>query len=355
MRLVLKVALFLVVGLSWVVVRPGYSSAVTISSKAKAYQYFLLGTILEAEGDYDNALTLYSEVLKLDQKASPEVYYRIASIHIYKEELDKAEDALKSLIARYPDELTAYLWIIRLLLQEDKIDESDRYYEDLLKHSIALSPDNSELYLYLGEYYLKQGERAKAMDCLKKAANRDILDAEPYFLLGVLYEEQGNPNAAISYLKMAIQKDPNHDAALNYLGYLYVQMDKNLDEAQELIERALKISPEEPAYLDSLGWLYFKKGDLDKALDYVKRAAVKEDPEIYYHLAMIYLKKGEVEQARSYLGLALAWVKEDSKLREAILSVINMLPQDKADDQERETSAGELNVVNMTPGEDGDI
>ncbi len=355
MRLVFKVALFLVVGLSLFVAKPGYSSAVTISSKAKAYQYFLLGTILEAEGDYDNALTLYSEVLKLDPKASPELYYRIASIYIYKEELDKAEEALKSLIARYPDELTAYLWIIRLLLQEDKIDESDQYYEDLLKHSIALSPDNAELYLYLGEYYLKQGERAKAMDCLKKAANRDILDAEPYFLLGVLYEEQGNTNAAISYLKKAIQKDPNHDAALNYLGYMYVEMNKNLDEAQDLIKRALKISPEEPAYLDSLGWLYFKKGDLDKALEYVKRAAVKEDPEIYYHLAMIYLKKGKINQARSYLGLALSWVKEGSKLKEAILTAINMLPEDQNSKEGSGGNTGELNIVNVISGEGGEI
>ncbi len=303
-----------------------YASPLTVSPRAKAYQLFLLGTILEADGDVETALQLYNQVLELDPKASPEVYYRIANIYMVLGKSESTEKVLKQVIQKFPDELGAYLWLLRLLLQEGKLKEADSYYESLLKKAIQLSPDNGkELYRYLGEYYLKKGKHRKAIEYLKRAVTSKTVDPEPYFLLGALYYQQGDVQAGISYMEKAIQKNPDYDLALNFLGYIYIELGKNLDKAEKLLKRAIEINPDEPAYLDSLGWLYVKRGDLDKAEQYLKQAAIKEDPEIYYHLGILYMKKGQNDKAKSYLGLALAWAEEGSKIKEKILDALKKI------------------------------
>jgi len=300
-----------------------YASPLTVSPRAKAYQMFLLGTILEADGDIKTALQLYNQVLELDPKASPEVYYRIANIYIVLGKSESAEKILKKVIQKFPDELGAYLWLLRLLLQEGKLEEADSYYESLLKKAIELSPDKGkELCKYLGEYYLKKGEHQKAMKYLKEAISSETEDPRPYFLLGALYYQKGDIQTGISYMKKAIQKNPDYDLALNFLGYAYIELGKDLDKAEKLLKRAIEINPNEPAYLDSLGWLYVKKGDLNKAEQYLKQAAIKEDPEIYYHLGILYMKKGQNDKAKSYLGLALAWAEDGSKIKERILEAL---------------------------------
>ncbi len=314
--------------LFWAFAGIGLANQLTISDQARAYQYFLLGVVLEADGDLDTALRLYREVLSLDKTSSPEVYYRIATIYGMKGEKEEVEKVLKEMLKKYPDELTGYLWLLRTLLEEGKVQEADVYYEALLKKAIELSPENGkDLYRYLGEYYLKKGKTKKAIEYLKKAVAGDGVDPQPYFLLGALYYEQGEVSAGISYLKKALQKDPDYDLALNFLGYVYVERGENLDEAEKMLKRAVEINPDEPAYLDSLGWLYVKKGDLTKAEEYLKKAAVREDPEIYYHLGFLYFKKGDLSQAKSYLGLALAWAEEGSEVKKKILELLKKIEQ----------------------------
>ncbi len=307
-----------------------YAVPVTVSPKAQAYQLFLLGILVEADGDIHTALKLYQKVLKLDPDVSPEVYYRLANIYSLLGRMKDTEETLKDMLQKFPDELDAYLWLIRVLLQEGKIGEVDTYYEALLKKTIEISPENGgKLYQYLGEYYLRKGRYKKAIEYLKRAVSFSTVSPEPYFLLGALYYKQGEIDASISYLKRALQKDPDYDLALNFLGYLYVEIGQNFDEAEKLLKRAVELKPEEPAYLDSLGWLYVKKGELDKAEAYLKKAGLKEDPEIYYHLGILYMKKGDVERANSYLGLALAWAEKGSDLRKKILKAIGQIKEGK--------------------------
>ena len=90
-----------------------------------------------------------------------------------------------------------------------------------------------------------------------------------------------------------LQQQPNNASALNALGYLLVNKNTQLDEAKILIERSLEIAPDNPAALDSLGWLHFKLGNNQLALHYLKQAYSKQpDPEIAAHLGELlwYLK-----------------------------------------------------------------
>ena len=117
-------------------------------------------------------------------------------------------------------------------------------------------------------------------------------------------------------MKRAIEIDPGHHPSLNYLGYFYAEKGIRLKEAERLLRRALYFQPNQPAYLDSLGWIYYKQGRLKRAKKYLEKAAKKEkDWEIYKHLGDLYLKMGEEERANNYWEKSRK-IKKDGNFRE---------------------------------------
>ncbi|NBV87557.1 MAG: tetratricopeptide repeat protein [Verrucomicrobia bacterium] len=150
-------------------------------------------------------------------------------------------------------------------------------------------------------------ERAEAEFSKRKG---DALDAAFYLTYGAAAERAGVLEKAAELLQKSAAMDPeNAGEALNYLGFMWTDRNLNLDEAGLLIRRALGLKPNQPAYLDSLGWWYFRKGDLAAAERELRRALEKirrEDaPEVYDHLGDVLLKKGNLEGALSAWEAAL--------------------------------------------------
>jgi tetratricopeptide (TPR) repeat protein len=128
------------------------------------------------------------------------------------------------------------------------------------------------------------------------------LDAGFYFTYGAAAERAGLPEQASRLLLRSIELDPENSAeALNYLGYMWVDRNQNLDEAGTYIKRALALRPNHPAYLDSLGWWHFRKGQYEDALREIRRALdriKREDAsEVYDHLGDILEKLAQPEEA----------------------------------------------------------
>ena len=100
-------------------------------------------------------------------------------------------------------------------------------------------------------------------------------------------------------MQRAIELNPDNAPALNYLGYTYAEQGVRLDEAETLIRRALAISPHDGFYVDSLGWVYYQRGDYDKAIEYLERAVAlaADDPTIAEHLGDAYKKAGRTSDA----------------------------------------------------------
>jgi Flp pilus assembly protein TadD len=113
-----------------------------------------------------------------------------------------------------------------------------------------------------------------------------------------------------------LRQAPEDAAALNFLGYTWVERGVRLDEAAALIEQALRLQPENPAFLDSMGWLWYKKGRPDRAESYLETAAAKggRHPEIYRHLAIVRLERGHPAAAREALEAGLTLYPGDSTL-----------------------------------------
>ncbi len=102
--------------------------------------------------------------------------------------------------------------------------------------------------------------------------------------------------------------NPKNAAALNYYGYMLADRGLRLDEAQEMIQRALLQEPYSGAYLDSLGWVYYKENKLAEAEVTMRKAVEREshDPTIRTHLGDVYAKQGKMEQAATEWEKALA-------------------------------------------------
>jgi tetratricopeptide (TPR) repeat protein len=135
---------------------------------------------------------------------------------------------------------------------------------ELLDKAVKASPDNVDL-LY---------DRAMAAEKLDKL---DVLEAD---------------------LRKVIKLKPDYAHAYNALGYTLIEKTARLNEASELLEKALTLSPEDAFILDSMGWLHYRKGNLDKAKEYLERAwRLRQDPEIAAHLGEVLWMRGSQDEA----------------------------------------------------------
>jgi Tfp pilus assembly protein PilF len=132
-------------------------------------------------------------------------------------------------------------------------------------------------------------------------------------------------------MRAIIGVDPGHAEALNYLGYTYEEQGTNLDEAEDLIKRAMKHKPNDGYIIDSLGWVYYKQGLYKKAIKFLEEAAslVPDDPTILEHLGDAHMKVNNPKKGLQYYKKALEKKGEDTKaLEQKIQSVEKQLAQD---------------------------
>ena len=119
------------------------------------------------------------------------------------------------------------------------------------------------------------------------------------FRRGAMYERMKNYPAAEAEFRKVLEMNPDNDAALNYLGYMLADRNIRLDEARDLISKAVSHEPNSGAYLDSLGWVYFRLNKLPEAEDKLREALryMSRDPTVHDHLAEVYFKEGKIRDA----------------------------------------------------------
>jgi len=204
---------------------------------------------------------------------------------------------------------------------------------------------------FQGEFLLAAGEREKGLEELSRlasgevaavhmavsAANRQKLysqailwareglrrfpeDGELTFLLAAALERSGQFQEAVATFRQLLAKEPDNASALNYLGYMFADRGENLQEAKELIEKAVALDPLSGAYLDSLGWVYFRLGDLDRAEKHLTQALALEpfDPTVHEHLGDLYRARGEVAKAKQAYEQALRLKPDEEGQEERI-------------------------------------
>ena len=170
----------------------------------------------------------------------------------------------------------------------------------LLQKATVMEPENDEIFHSLALAYMSKNENKKAVGSMKKALNLNPKKDTYYFELGALMEKSGDFKGAIANMRQAIEINPLHSNAHNFLGYIYALEGRDLDRALEHLTKALTIQPRNGYFLDSLGWIYFKKGDSEKALTQIQKALIYTDPDpvLYDHLGDILFSLKNYDEAK---------------------------------------------------------
>ncbi|NYT65485.1 tetratricopeptide repeat protein [Alcaligenaceae bacterium] len=166
--------------------------------------------------------------------------------------------------------------------------------------------DQSVAALTLASIYRDAGRTDEAVDILIKA-DREIPDsAEIKYDLAMLYERQSNYVDFETLMRQVISLAPDNANAYNSLGYTFADQNRNLGEAQDLLERALDLEPSNPYILDSVGWYFYRTGDLQAALEYLQRSyAQLPEADVAAHLGEVLWVNDQQDDARALWRKAL--------------------------------------------------
>lgn len=271
-----------------------------IKGNHQSFSYYILGLNQELLGDQANAILAYEKALQKDREALP-VHRRLAMMYFQENNIEKALEELNFILKKDSEDQ-----VIRYILAVTQaslgyVEKAIKGYEIILNKEVPENMNIEQIYEELGALYLKNRESLKAMEAFKKVLTVNPENTDVAYALGAYYGSSKERVNAIPFFKQCIKADPFHTLCLNGLGYVYAQENMALEEAEKLIQRALEILPEEGAFLDSLGWVYYQQGKYFDALKYLLLAAdVVEDPVIDQHLADVYFKLGRKDLAQYY-------------------------------------------------------
>lgn len=259
-------------------------------------QIILSLALLEEElENYDDAKPLLRELLSNSGKQSEASYY-LGRIAEQENDPELAVSYYRQ-IGESREFLPAQLAAARVLNDEQSIDSAVAYLQERRDSYPQYAPQLRRLETDL---LIKADREEEAFAAISEALEQEPEDPDLRYTRAMLAERMGNMELLESDLRLLIEQHPDHAEALNALGYSLANKTERFDEAEVLIERAIALQPDNPAIIDSLGWLYFREGKFNEAgpllLDAWNRM---KDHEIAAHLGEWYWITGDKESARS--------------------------------------------------------
>lgn len=300
----------------------------------KALAHYAMGQIFDLLGQTTKAVQEYEMAAQFDE-ASYLIHLRLGADYARLDMLTKAKEELE-LVGKYnPDDLQSHYLLALIHSTEKDYDAAAREYEYILKTFSEAEPGNIEIYGYLGQLYYSQKKYKNAIEQFEKILELEPQNPDVLYLLGSLYLEIEDQDKAIELLKESIKIKPDHDGSLNTLGYIYAETDQNLEEAESLVMRALEHNPNNGAYLDSLGWVYFKRGKYDEALETFEKANdVMKDPVIYEHMGDVYYQMNQFDLAIEYWELSLDLLPDQKSVIQKIDAAKSIQVRNTSEDVE---------------------
>ncbi len=275
-------------------------------------EYVTTGVLMFNGKLYDESKRCFMEAAKLNGSI-PGVYYYLGKAY---EETQQYSLALYYFIKAnnlQPD-LDLMLHIGYLYGMKKDYNTAMLYFNK----ASAKEPSNSRPYFFKGLLSIWQEDYISAESNIQQAISLEDKSETYYFYLAIVMEKLSKLNLAIESLEKAIKFNPQSARAYNYLGYLYADNNMKIDESLLLIQKALEIEPDNGAYTDSLGWVYYRKGDYRMALEKLLvaeeqlRRVNASDPVVYDHIGDTYLKLGKIDSALKYWRVSNEMKKTDA-------------------------------------------
>ena len=265
-----------------------------------------LGLIYRNQEKYDRALETFRQILGLGDSEAPQGEALIIETLRLKREPQKAMLAADAAVEKYPKDRALISLRATLLAERGRLQEAIPALQGLLNGG----PSDRETYLTIAQVYSQAKRYGDAEDAVRKSlalAPKPEDQEFARFMLGSVYERQKKYDLAEEEFKKVLGMNPSNAAAANYLGYLLADRGVRLEESVQYIQKALQVDPNNGAYLDSLGWAYYKMKRFDLAQPPLERAArlVSNDPTILEHLGHVYVGLGKKQQAQEEWERAL--------------------------------------------------
>jgi tetratricopeptide (TPR) repeat protein len=281
--------------------------AIEIAPQSSA-GYVQLGNLRSAQAQYADAAKAYQQALDRNPN-SKDALRGLIDAYVAQKQIDKAVAAANAQIAKSPGNASFYDLLGTLLF---RVKKDLNGAEAALEKSIQLDKKDLDSLLKLAQVKAAQGSIDKGIAICQQAAKDNPNQPSFYILIGELYESKHDWQNASAAYKSALAVRPDDPVASNNLAWAMLQSGGNLDIALSLAQTAHRGMPNSPGAADTLGWVYYQKGDYGPAIntlqDALKLAAkfnAPDNPGIHYHLGMAYAKTNQPVLARQQLQQVL--------------------------------------------------
>lgn len=307
----------------------------------------LLYRLYTAAGQQDKALTALEAIVK-QAPDDAEQQRLLANEYIKREEAEQAIPHLEAAIQHGGGEINDYLRLGVLLGRTQQFENMVR----LGRRSVRLFPDEPSVHYQLAFAHRARQEWAASVqhfaetEKLAGSTQSEMLDYQFYYQYGATLERAEKYPDAARMLEKSISITPREETktaanTMNSLGYMWLEQGLHLDKAGELIAKANELDPDQPMFIDSLGWFHFKKGDYPAALKELLRAEsllepiAPEDAEILEHIALTHQALGDKTKALDYLERARKLNTSDAKANKRIEETLKKLQSGKPDTEKK--------------------
>lgn len=241
---------------------------------------FFMGKLAEAIGKKQQAVELYARVSPTGRNA----FDAMVRQAVLRSQLGQPQRAHQ--LAR--------------TLQQDYVGEHDKL---------------RQAYLLEAQLYLRAQQPDKAVAVYQRGLRALPDDTGLLYGLALTEADNGQIDAAVTHLRRILELEPDNIDAMNALGYTLADQNRHLDEAEQLLEQAMASKPDQPAIMDSWGWLKYRQGQLQQAAASLRKAwEMRPDPEIGMHLGEVLWKLGQQQEAGKIFDQVRAASPDDSKL-----------------------------------------
>jgi len=270
-----------------------------------------LGSVYRDQNNVPLAIETFRKMLPLGDDNAKRAYQEMIDTYRDAKQWQQATAVAKEASTRLPQDRDLRLVLDSQLADQGQPDQALADVRSMLKGT----PADREIYIALAQMYSRLKRWPDAEQAIEKATQLSKkADDKEYalFLHGSIYERQKKYDQAEQLFRQVLAIDSQNAMTLNYLGYMMADHGSHVEEALGYIKRAVQLDPANGAYLDSLGWAYFKMGNYDMAEEQLRKASqhMASDPTVQEHLGDLYQKTGHLKQAAAHWERALEeWAK----------------------------------------------
>lgn len=256
-----------------------------------------LGNLYRSTDQTDAAVDAFRQIPDLEPDLASKVSPEITETYLQGKDYTKAEQEAASAVQKWPSDRNTHIIHATVLAEMGKIDPAAAEIKKLLD-----GKNDRDTYLQLAQIYdkgRKFDDVNKALTQAEKLSSTQEEKEDVWFRRGAMYERMKKIDASEAEFRKILQVDPDNAGTLNYLGFMLADRNTRLPEALQMISKAVQAEPNNGAYLDSLGWVYFRMGRLSEAEENLRKALqfTPHDATVHDHMGDVLMRESKLREA----------------------------------------------------------